>query len=255
MLSLLSRCSILQSGVLRGATDWHCHLLPGVDDGSPTLADTLALLAVYRQAGISEVWLTPHIMEDYPNTPARLRQCFDQLLADLRTEAGEHPAPDPAAEMPRLRLAAEHMLDNLFPQRLAKGDVLPIGPRGDHLLVETSYFNPPLRLHDTLRSILAQGLRPLLAHPERFVYMQRPDYLTLLQMGVRLQVNLPSLAGAYGPEAQHKAQWLVKEGHVTLLGTDAHRLPALQRALNTPTRFIRRHTALLSQLSHAQLPG
>ena len=240
MISPFPRSSILQAGILDGATDWHCHLLPGVDDGVQKLDATLTLLSYYEQVGIREVWLTPHVMEDYPNTPEDLRQRFATLQ-----EAYEGPL--------RLHLASEHMLDNLFDQRLAANDVLPIGNAHDHLLVETSYFNPPLDLHDVLRRILAAGYYPLLAHPERYVYMERKDYRELIAMGVKFQVNLPSLAGSYGPHVQDKAQWLVSQGMATLLGTDTHQLGYLQRALNTPTRFIRKHAESLRKLAHSTL--
>lgn len=58
--------SILESGILDGGTDWHCHILPGVDDGIRTTEEALEVLAFYEQIGIKEVWLTPHIMEDSP---------------------------------------------------------------------------------------------------------------------------------------------------------------------------------------------
>ena len=65
--------SILESGILEGGTDWHCHILPGVDDGVQTMEKSLEVLDFYEQTGIREVWLTPHIMEDCPNETAALK--------------------------------------------------------------------------------------------------------------------------------------------------------------------------------------
>ena len=65
--------SLLESGVLKGLTDRHSHILFGVDDGLRTLEDSLAVLAYYEEIGISEVWCTPHIMEDVPNATEALR--------------------------------------------------------------------------------------------------------------------------------------------------------------------------------------
>ena len=73
--------SILDSGFLEGATDWHCHILPGVDDGIRTMESALEVLAYYEEIGIREVWLTPHLMEDVPNTPAALRARFAEFKA------------------------------------------------------------------------------------------------------------------------------------------------------------------------------
>ena len=61
------------SGFFQGFIDWHCHLLPGVDDGVQTMEESLQILSFYEQLGVSEVWLTPHIMEDIPNTTEGLK--------------------------------------------------------------------------------------------------------------------------------------------------------------------------------------
>ena len=117
--------------------------------------------------GGMEVWLTPHIMEDMPNTTTlHLRERF----AELRTAYKGKMA---------LNLASEIMLDNLFEERLNKNDLLPIGKDGRHLLVETSYFNPPMGLQNILLRIKAKGYFPILAHPERYVYMSKSDYQQL----------------------------------------------------------------------------
>ena len=75
------RISLVDSGIFLGFTDWHSHLLPGVDDGVQTMDETLQVLAKYEQLGILEVWLTPHIMEDMPNTTADLKARFRELQA------------------------------------------------------------------------------------------------------------------------------------------------------------------------------
>ena len=116
---------LIDTGIFKGATDWHSHILPGVDDGIQTMKDSLAVLNYYESIGISDVWLTPHIMEDIPNTTADLRARYSELL-----DAYKGPV--------KLHLAAENMIDNLFNERLAAKDFLPIGPNGTHLLVETS---------------------------------------------------------------------------------------------------------------------
>ena len=71
--------SILESGILDGGIDWHCHMLPGVDDGIRSMEEALEVLAFYEQIGIREVWLTPHIMEDCPNGTVFLRERFQEL--------------------------------------------------------------------------------------------------------------------------------------------------------------------------------
>ena len=205
-----TKVSLAQSGLLRGFTDCHSHLLPGVDDGVQTLAESLDILSLMERQGVRKLWLTPHIMEDYPNRPADLRVKFAELKA-----AYQGPI--------ELQLAAEHMLDHLFEERLAADDVLPLEEGKHFLLVETSYFNPPMDLENMLQRIQAKGYYPLLAHPERYGYMDKKYYRRLWDLDIDFQLNLPSLLGGYGKEVQQKAQWLLKQGWYALCGSDTHR--------------------------------
>ncbi len=203
------RRSLRESGIFQGFTEWHCHLLPGVDDGIKTLDESLKTLRLYEEAGIRTVWLTPHIMEDIPNTPAQLRERFGELQQAYKGNI-------------ELHLAAEHMLDALFEERLEADDLLPIGEEGTHLLVETSYFNPPMDLKGMLKRIQAKGYHPLLAHPERYVYMDERDYHELKDLDIKFQLNIPALVGMYGERVQKKAQQLLKAGMYTCMGNDTH---------------------------------
>lgn len=203
--------TLAESGFFHGFIDWHSHILPGVDDGVQTLDEALQILAEYERLGIKEVWLTPHIMEDIPNTTSHLRERFAELQNAYKGNVILH-------------LASENMLDNLFEERLAKNDLLPIGNNGDHLLVETSYFNPPMGLQNILMRIKAKGYYPVLAHPERYVYMEKEDYKRLKALGVKFQLNLPSVAGMYQKDVGKKAAWLLKNGLYDFTGSDLHRL-------------------------------
>lgn len=218
-----NRQSLLACGFLRGWTDWHSHILPGVDDGIPSMEAALEVLGWYDEQGVRDVWLTPHVMEDYPHTPRDLRNRFDELQHAWRGSLVLH-------------LAAEHMLDALFEQRLKAGEVLPIGETGDRLLVETSCYNAPMGLDDLLTQIKSQGLHPLLAHPERYCYMRDADYVRLYESGVEFQLNLPSLAGVYGAGPAHKAQKLLKAGYYSYAGSDLHNLQTFRHALSVPVR-------------------
>lgn len=79
-------------------------------------------------------------------------------------------------------------------------------------------------LNNILLRIKAKGYIPVLAHPERYTYMNEKDYWRLKGMNVRFQLNLLSLIGAYGPEVRGKAEWLLKNGYYQLCGTDIHSL-------------------------------
>lgn len=213
-----SKKTLSRSGFLNGFTDWHSHILPGVDDGVKTLDESLQILSSYESEGIAELWLTPHIMEDTPNTPDALRKAFEDLKRAYRGPVTLH-------------LAAENMLDNLFEQRLAAGNLLPIGENADHLLVETSYFTPPSDFDDKIQRVKSAGFFPVLAHPERYVYMPMKKYEQLIGENVRFQLNIYSLLGLYGDPAREKAEYLLRHGYYTLIGTDTHRHTQLTAAL------------------------
>ena len=300
--------TIAQSGILAGCTDHHSHILPGVDDGVESMDEALHILATYEAAGVKELWLTPHIMEDIPNTPDKLRARFAELTARYKGSITLH-------------LAAEYMIDNHLRSLLmnchsvtnncpsfkrgtsnagsiaegvketntklrpasegrwheqsevtegsstnnncpsfergtsnaasiAEGvTLLPIGTKGNHLLVETSYFNPPMRLHETLSQIKAIGYHPLLAHPERYMYMDEEEYIRLHQEGVKFQLNLPSICGGYGNTVKKRAQWLLKKGLYDVIGSDTHCEEGVEYLLGSrhKEKDIRALQTLLSQ--------
>lgn len=197
------------SSLLTNFTDHHSHILPGVDDGVKKMEVSLKVLEQYEQLGIAEVWCTPHVMEDIPNTTEKLQARFAELC-----EAYQGPI--------KLHLAAEYMMDALFEERLEKGDLLKLGNDGNQVLVETSYFTPPMDMDSILRRIKQKGLYPVLAHPERYVYMRKERYTALKDNNIRFQLNLSSLSGAYGPEAKDKARWILKQDYYDLAGSDLH---------------------------------
>ena len=205
--------SLYSSGLLQGAVDRHSHILWGVDDGIKTLEDSLAALSVEEKAGVSEVWCTPHVMEEMANSTLSLKERFAELCAAYQGNM-------------RLHLAAEYMLDNLFEERLLAGDLLAM--ENDMVLVETSTLNPPVNFHEVLRSVQKAGYLPMLAHPERCRYLSPEDYKKLLQSGVRFQLNLASLMGFYGETARSKAKHLLAQGAYCAVGTDCHRVTALK---------------------------
>lgn len=207
--------SLADSGMMNGLTDWHSHVLPGVDDGIKTMEESLEVLRHFEAKGVDTLWLTPHIMEDYPNTTEKLRTRFEELKSAWDGRL-------------RLCLAAENMLDALFEERLAARDVLPIGENVDHLLVETSYFSAPMGFDRLIDSIKSAGYHPLLAHPERYTYMDEKDYKKLKDNGVKMQLNYVSLVGGYGETSRKKSIWLLKNGYIDAVGSDIHRLKSNQ---------------------------
>ena len=185
------RQSIVDSGLLKGAVDQHSHILYGLDDGVKTQEVSLDILRYLEEQGVSEVWFTPHVMEDVP-----------------------------------LHVAAEYMIDTLFEERLERRDLLEHGD--EVVLVETSAIAPPMNLWTVLERMLKSGYRPLIAHPERYRYMDPEDYRELHNMGCLLQMNLPSIIGFYGETARQRALYLLDKGWYRMVGSDCHRFKAIQ---------------------------
>ena len=214
MLGLINRRrSLLESGLLKGAVDQHSHILYGLDDGVKTQEDSLAILRFLEEQGVSEVWFTPHVMEDVPNMTEGIRARFEELKSVYRGGL-------------RFHLAAEYMIDTLFEERLAARDLLTHG--NDTVLVETSAVAPPINLWEVLETMRKAGYRPLIAHPERYRYMDKADYKRLHDMGCVLQMNLPSIVGFYGESARERALDLLDKGWYSMVGSDCHRYRAIQ---------------------------
>ena len=201
--------SLLSSGILSGTVDSHSHILFGVDDGVRTLEESLSILQYEESLGVKEIWCTPHIIEDGINDHDLFKARFEQLC-----QAYSGPI--------RLHLAAEYMLDTVFEQRFKDRDLLTM--EDDTVLVETSTLNPPVNFYEILSETKRAGYIPMLAHPERYRYLDQKDYVRLKEMGIRFQMNLASVVGYYGKTAKDKALWLLSKGCYDEIGSDCHRL-------------------------------
>lgn len=208
-----SKKSIVGSDLLKGAVDNHSHILYGLDDGVQTQETSLKILDWLGQQGLSELWLTPHVMEDVPNTTEALKARFEELSALYQGPV-------------KLHLAAEYMMDNLYEKRLSEGDLL--NHCEDSVLIETSILAPPLDLWGCLERTMSKGYRPLIAHPERYRYMSKEDYSRLHDMGCLMQLNLPSVVGYYGDDARARAEYLLQKQWYCMCGSDCHRFTKIK---------------------------
>ena len=199
--------------VLRLKVDLHSHLIPGIDDGSQSMEESLRLLKGLETLGYEKVITTPHIMADaYRNTP----QIIYEGLHSLRQAAAKEGI------VIEIDAAAEYYLDDGFEALLQKGELMLM--KGEYLLFETSYYAKPMQLEDMIFAITSSGYKPIMAHPERYRYVKDPlkEYSRFKELGVLLQVNLNSFGGHYGKDAKHKAEFLSSEGMIDFLGSDVH---------------------------------
>ncbi|MFN0014178.1 MAG: tyrosine-protein phosphatase [Saprospiraceae bacterium] len=194
----------------------HSHLLPGIDDGVPTLDEALEVIESMGRLGYRHLITTPHIMwERYKNTAAGIRDGV-RVVQEAVKKAGIPVG---------ISAAAEYMLDDHFVEILAENDLLTLDKQR-RVLVEMSFLHPPLALQQYLFDLQKNGYKPVLAHPERypFYHMKLDDYQDLKALGCQFQVNILSITGHYGPDVQQSSLLLLRHGLVDFLGTDAHRI-------------------------------
>lgn len=193
--------------------DVHSHLIPGIDDGAKTLDDALNLVKTLHALGYRHLVTTPHVMADlYPNTPADIQNG----LARLR-QAAQHAGLDIAIDA-----AAEYYIDEHFAALIEYGQLLTLP--GNRVLVEMSTLNAPSHLFNDLFRLQTKGYQPVLAHPERYVFLKDDfrQYTRLKDYGCEFQLNLLSLTGYYGKPVRDTALKLLKQGMINWLGSDMH---------------------------------
>ena len=195
------------------SVDIHSHFIPGVDDGSQSMEESLTLLKGMSDLGYKKVITTPHIMVDaYKNTPEIIKSGLADVQRVLVQEGIDI----------EIDAAAEYYLDDGFLPLLEQGNLMPVSDT--YLLFETSYISKPLQLEEMIFEIGAAGYTPLMAHPERYRYIRNPEkeYTRLKDLGVKFQVNLNSFGGHYGKSAQTLVGYLKEKGMIDFLGSDVH---------------------------------
>jgi protein-tyrosine phosphatase len=193
--------------------DMHSHLLPGIDDGAKDINDSIELMQGMYNAGIRKFITTPHVMADiHRNTPSTISNAYHDLKIALKEY--EH--------LNNIHHAGEYMMDDQFEGKLHQKEVTCVFD--NMLLVETPILNRPFNIETNIFQIETAGYVPILAHPERYMYLfrQHKDYYDLKNRGCLFQLNVLSLTGYYGKMEKEAAIWLLENNLVDLLGTDMH---------------------------------
>jgi tyrosine-protein phosphatase YwqE len=195
------------------AVDLHSHLIPGIDDGAKTLDDSIQLILELKALGFHKIITTPHIMSDYyRNTP----ESINSGLYLLRTELLKRNIDI------EIEAAAEYYYDEYFLELLKTDNLLTI--HKEYLLFELSYLTKPSGIDEVIFKIQTKGLKPLLAHPERYPFLKMADYTKYKEAGCLFQLNILSLTGHYGEQAMNNATQLIELGYIDFLATDLHHM-------------------------------
>jgi len=240
--------------------DLHCHLLPGIDDGSKDLAMSLAMARVAAADGISTIAATPHILPGvYNNSGPAIRRAVARLAQSL-AEAGIPISLVTGADV--------HIAPDLDVQ-LKDGQALTLN-NSRYFLLEPPHHVLPPRLEDLIFGLQAAGYAPILTHPERLSWVEGHYDLIgrLVSSSVLMQITAGSVMGRFGRRPRYWAERMLDEGLCHLVATDAHnteqRAPRMADVRDVVAQrlgddeainlVLRRPQGILNNLSTAELP-
>lgn len=211
---------------MSGYVDLHCHYVPAVDDGVETTEQGIELCLGLAKLGYERLVATPHMRTAmFDNRAPGLRSAFAEFQAAAADTAG----------MPALGLGAEHFCDDIVLDLLTRGEGLPY-PGGHAALLEFP-DTVPLGIERKFFELQVKGIRPVLAHPERYRPMFRNSEVAerMRDTGVALQLDVMSLVGKYGRAPRKAAERMLQEDLYFLACSDCHRpkdLPTVGKAVS-----------------------
>ena len=207
--------------------DLHCHILPGLDDGSKTIEESITMAESAIADGITQVVATPHASSEYSFDYARVQAARDELQSRVGS---------------RLRIATGCDF-HMNPENLASLKASPAQfciNQKDYLLVEFNEFSIPPAMDQTLHQLQLAGLRPIITHPERNALLRaQPERLVRwMHVGCFSQVTAGSLLGVFGPGAKSDSLAWIAQGLVHFVSSDAHNTKSRPLALRPAFDFV-----------------
>jgi protein-tyrosine phosphatase len=233
--------------------DLHCHVLPGIDDGPQTMADSLALARAVSASGVRTLLATPHVSWRYPNRAEAIAQLTEQLRRLLAEEGS-------ALELVAGAEVAMTQLAEIEPSELSRLCIA----QTSWLLLEPPFTVVAGAIEEVVQDLQDRGHRILIAHPERCPAFHRDPRLlgSLVRGGALTSVTAGSLVGRFGGVPRRFALKLVDEGMVHNVASDAHDLDArapglaaeIERAGLAPLREWLTQTVPAAILGDGELP-
>jgi protein-tyrosine phosphatase len=218
--------------------DLHSHLIPGIDDGAKNMQDSLDLIRGLRDLGFKKIITSPHIMSGgYNNTPEiilsgrdKVREALAANNIDVEFDAW-----------------AEYYLDETIMPKILNKQLMTMGD--NYVLVELSYLIKSHNATSYFYSMITNGYKVVLAHPERYPYYHSEsldEYMNIKDQGVYFQLNIASLTGTYGQSARNIAERMIDNNMIDFVATDLHnerhlnyirdsvKLPYMEKIINYP---------------------
>jgi len=213
LLHFLKSKPFLKDLIPNNHIDIHSHLLPGIDDGATSLENSISLITQMNEIGFNNIITTPHIIHSiWNNTESSIKEKHQEVYQDIKKNCNVEV----------FNAASEYMLDSFFLKRLETEKLLTL--KDNYLLVELSYINPPIQLYDILFEIQVAGYKPIIAHPERYLFYHNnfKEYSKLKDAGCLLQLNLLSTVEYYGGRITEIAAKLLSNNLYDFVGSDVH---------------------------------
>jgi protein-tyrosine phosphatase len=216
-----------------GYVDLHLHLLPGIDDGSRSLDETLAMARALSTIGFTDLAPSPHCRSEFQSYALDVRLAAFELASSAISAAGIAVTLSPNAE--------HYFLEETFPEAVATKQVRTIG-YGNCVLVEAPYVGPVPALHEKIFRMKLKGLTPLIAHPERcYEFEKRGRADEAVQAGALLQLDIGALIGRYGRLAQKLSQRWLDGGLYAVAATDLHSPVNAEAWITESIEALRKH--------------
>ena len=199
--------------------DLHCHLLPGIDDGPPTMEEAVALAVHAVQSGIVRSVVTPHVHVGR----------YENELASIKAELGRFRAELERRNIPlQLNFGGEVRLGEEIVAMVMEERIPFLGEFDGYriMLLELPHSHVPVGSETFAGWLLKQKIRPMIAHPERNkdVHVDINRITPFVSMGCWLQVTAGSVTGNFGEPSRKRAVELLERGWVSVLASDAHNL-------------------------------
>lgn len=199
---------------MKVVVDIHSHFIPGIDDGVQSKDESLHLITQLNHLGYKKLITTPHIYQGvYNNTPEIILAGLEKMRDAVRS-AGLHI---------QLEAASEYFFDVKFIENVKSSNLLTFGDK--YVLFELASMAKPPQLEEIVFELNTLGYKPVLAHPERYIYFHKPDledYHKLHDMGLQFQLNALSLTAFYSVPIRKYARLLIQNELVDWIGSDMH---------------------------------
>ena len=202
----------LKELIPEGFVDIHSHILPGIDDGAKNIKESLQLISKMKHLGFSKIIATPHTYSGlYNNSKSSITKSYNYLMNVLKSNI-------------EISYSTEYMIEFNLIEKSEKKSLLTLDNK--HILLEFGFYNTPNNYHEILFSIIKNGYIPIIAHPERYLYVEKNFKLfyKLRDIGCKFQINLISCTGYYGKNVTKLANKLIDNNLIDFVGSDIHNI-------------------------------